>query len=226
MKTKICVSVKARTVEELESKVSRAFRLGGDLVETRLDYLKDVSIPEISRLISKHVGKIIATLRPKWEGGVYEGDEESRLSILESIASQNPAFIDIEYRVAEKLDLSYLNVGKIVSWHDFNETPSLEILSKIVGRCLELGDIAKIVTAAKTLKDSLNVLRLYKMFPREKLVAFNIGEYGLFSRILSVSVGSPIIYTCLPGEALASGQPVINDVKEIFELLNGEPVWR
>ncbi|MEM1677076.1 MAG: type I 3-dehydroquinate dehydratase, partial [Nitrososphaerota archaeon] len=199
MKTKICVSVKARTVEELEDKASKAFKLGGDLVEVRLDYLEDISIPKISNLFSKYAGKIIATLRPRWEGGVYEGDEESRLSILKSIARLNPKFIDIEYNVAENLDLSYSNIGRIISWHNFNETPSLEILSTIVDKCLELGDIVKIVTMAKSLKDSLNVLKLYNLYPREKLVAFNIGEYGLFSRILSASAGSPIIYTCLPG---------------------------
>jgi len=89
-----------------------------------------------------------------------------------------------------------------------------------------LGDIAKIVTKVNGFEENLRILRLYKIYPPEKLIAFGLGEKGLLSRILSILMGSPIIYTCLPGEEVAAGQPTVGEIIEIITMLESKEIWR
>jgi 3-dehydroquinate dehydratase type I len=227
MKPKICVSVKARNIDELEWKAKRALDIGGDLVELRIDYLENPSIEKLTRLVLDLSNRIIITVRPQWEGGEFRGEEELRIKLLKELLRLKPAYIDLELKTVKDSMLRFNKEStRIISWHRFDNTPSLDELSLITLEMLKVGDIAKIVTKVNGFEENLRILRLYKIYPPEKLIAFGLGEKGLLSRILSILMGSPIIYTCLPGEEVAPGQPTVGEIIEIMTMLESGGVWR
>ena len=220
----ICVSVMGREISEIERKAERVLRLGGDLVELRLDFLKSLKLEELRRLVSKFAERAIVTLRPSWEGGGYRGSEEERIRIVEEIASEKPAYVDLELmtRDLEKVSRRLRKHTRlIVSFHDFSETPSEEALATRAQRCLSYGNLGKIVTMSSSFSDNLKILGLYgrKDLPSGKLIAFAMGEKGVVSRILSPLLGSPIAYACLPGEEVAPGQLTLHELREILRLV-------
>ncbi|MEN2975082.1 MAG: type I 3-dehydroquinate dehydratase [Candidatus Caldarchaeales archaeon] len=226
MKPQVCVSIKARTVEELEWKAKRALDIGGDLVELRLDYLLNPFDEDLTRLVLDLSHRVVITIRPWWEGGEYQGDESSRISLFNELAELKPAYVDLELRTLKMKGDICMKARKIVSWHSLDGTPSIDIISRTVYEMLKLGDISKIVTKINNFEENLKILRLYKMYPPERLIAFGIGEYGILSRILSIIIGSPIVYSCLPGEELAPGQLTVGEVVEIMHLLEDKKLWR
>lgn len=152
--TRICVSLGAPSLEELEEKMERALRMGADLLELRLDYLEDSSVDAVERLIAQYPGKVIATLRPAWEGGRYRGDEEERLETLARTARAGAAYVDLELntrKLREAAERIRENCRLIVSWHNFRETPVMEVLREKASRAVEVGDVAKVVATARSL---------------------------------------------------------------------------
>jgi 3-dehydroquinate dehydratase-1 len=75
----------------------------------------------------------------------------------------------------------------------------------------------KIVTTARSMKDTLSILSLYKFQNNANLIAFAMGDYGRMSRILCTYLGSPYTYVSL-GKPIAPGQFSLDEIKSIFEL--------
>ena len=216
--TRICVSLRAREVDELRRKALAAIDLGAELVELRLDHLSNPFDESLRRLVAELDGKAIITMRIAEEGGEYRGEEGRRLRFLSSLAEEKPAYIDLELKAIKGGGVDLERSKLLVSWHDYRGTPDEDVLVDIVDEMLSLGRIAKIVTYASKLEDNLRVLRLYERFEPSRLIAFSMGELGIVSRILSGRLGSPIAYTCLPGEALAPGQLDLMTFKELMRL--------
>lgn len=73
----------------------------------------------------------------------------------------------------------------------------------------------KIVTSAKTINDSSNVLSLYNNSTKMSLIAFAMGDNGRMSRILCLYLGSPFTYVSL-GKPVAPGQFSLDQVQKIL----------
>ena len=222
MKPTICVSVIARLESALEKELEEALRLGADLVELRLDGLENMKLERVRELVSSYRDKLIITLRPAWEGGGYDGDESERLRIIAELSDEKPAYMDIELETRELGRLSRLlrrRTRLIVSKHYFSGTPDVDELRKAAEKALGYGDLAKVVATAKGFQDNLRILSLYDRLPRERLIAFAMGEQGRISRILAPILGSPIAYACLPGREAAPGQLAITDFREVLGLV-------
>ncbi len=99
MRPRICVSVMPRTVDEAAVLQEKARRVGGDLVELRLDRIGGLMEPR--RFIQAEV-PVIATNRPVDQGGFFQGGEEERFQTLLTAAQNGFDYIDIE-DVAEGL---------------------------------------------------------------------------------------------------------------------------
>ena len=113
----------------------------------------------------------------------------------------------------------------ILSFHDYQATPSVESLAKIYKEAAVAGaDIVKIVTTANTPEDALRVLELYRMrrdglLGRKKppLVAFAMGEPGRFSRLESMCLGAPFLYCALRQKYVVAPGMFVMDEVEAFE---------
>jgi 3-dehydroquinate dehydratase-1 len=220
----ICVSVMGKDEAELERKLERALSLGGDLAELRLDSLHDLDVSRLGDLISSFADKAIITLRPSWEGGRYSGGEEERIELLMMLSDLKPAYMDLELAAKNLAEISRefrRRSRLIVSFHDFSGTSREEELASRAQEALKYGDIAKIVTLSRGMDDNLGILRLYRLdgILAERLIAFAMGEAGVVTRILAPILGSPIAYSCLPGEEAAPGQLSITHLRRILELV-------
>ena len=222
MTPRICVSIMGESVKKMEEKARLALALGADIIEFRLDSLRNLNSDAVKKLVSEFSNRCILTLRPRWEGGFYDGDEEERLRIIFEVSEVKPAYIDIELKTKDvkRYVKKLKNFSKlIVSLHDCDGKLSESDLRKAALKAMELGDYAKIITTAGNILDNVKVLSLYNDLPRERLIAFAMGELGIISRILSPIAGAPIVYTCLPGEQAAPGQLSIVEMKKLLKLV-------
>ena len=161
-------------------------------------------------------------MRPKNEGGKFEGTEKERISILKLIAEYNPFLLDVEFNTIKKDKnlAKYLKTTKtslLISEHDFKKTPSISELSKKVNQMSKFSNNIKIVTTAKSTDDSTRVLQLYGKKGKVNLIAFAMGDSGRISRILSLYLGSPYTYVSL-GKPVAPGQFSVDEIRKIINL--------
>jgi len=224
----ICTTIAAETCQEMAKKATEGFSLGTDIVEFRIDTLaRKTTSAAISRSLGRFGQKAIVTVRSKEQEGAFLGVEEERLDLISDLsASMKPAYLDIELETAKRHETWFKGLttspswsGKtIVSWHDFTGTPELEVMRRARKEAKGLGDFAKIVTMANTADDNLRLLMLYREDARG-LIAFCMGSDGTASRILSLQLGSPVVYASLPGEPVAPGQLSVVTVKTLKTML-------
>jgi 3-dehydroquinate dehydratase-1 len=221
MKYKTCISIAENTPKKLKQTLKIALRKS-DYAEIRFDFLKAEQIPQVLENVKKDLKKIVCTLRPKSEGGKFDGNEKERISILKLIAEYNPFLLDVEFNTMkkEKSLVKYLKMTKtnlLISGHDFKKTPNFTELKKKLNQMSKYSSNVKIVTTAKTTDDATRVLQLYNKKGKINLIAFAMGDSGRISRILSLYLGSPYAYVSL-GKAVAPGQFSVDEVKKIINL--------
>lgn len=222
MTNKTCVSIGADSVARLATELRKALDKS-DYAELRLDFLKPSQIPNCLNFVKPYLKRCVCTLRPKSEGGKFAGTETERISILKLIAEFNPYLLDIEYNTLKKNRNLYQyikrrDVNTLVSWHDFSGTPGEKKLGSMARKMSRFSKNIKIVTTARTIRDTLRVLSLYKdTSHRLNLIAFAMGDSGRISRILCTRLGSPFTYVSL-GRPVALGQFSLDEMKTIFRL--------
>ena len=219
MKFKTCVSIAEKTPKKLSQVLKKALK-ESDFAELRFDFLTPSQVPEALELTKKELKRTVCTLRPKSEGGKFSGTERERISILKLIAEYNPYLLDIEYNTIRKnKELGkYIKKTKtdvLVSWHDFEKTPSVDALLKRLNDMKKFSKFVKIVTSAKKVTDASYVLSLYARAKGIRLITFAMGDHGRISRILCLYLGSPFTYVSL-GKAVAPGQFSLKEIKKII----------
>ncbi|MFN3804975.1 MAG: type I 3-dehydroquinate dehydratase [Pyrobaculum sp.] len=191
----------ARAVRDVE----KAIEAPTPCVELRLDYAERVEdlTPALRKAVERKVA--IFTIRHISEGGRWTGGEEERAQLYERLLELNPHYVDIEAASPLARRLRPRGGTKIIaSRHDLEGTPTLDVLIKWAREAAEVGDVVKIVTYAHTPQDGLRVLSLIGAVEKP-VVAFAMGPAGVYTRVASVALGSPIAYVSL-GEATAPGQ--------------------
>ena len=221
MKYKTCVSIAEKTSHKIKQSLKIALKKS-DYVEIRFDFLRTDEIPKTLEIIKEDIKKVVCTLRPKSEGGKFEGIEEERIAILKLIAEYNPFLLDVEFNTIKKNKelVKYLNSTKtklLISWHDFKKTPKFSELRSIMNQMTKFSQNVKIVTTARSVDDSTRILQLYSKNGKSNLIAFAMGDNGRISRILCLYLGSPYTYVSL-GKPIAPGQFSVDEVKKIISL--------
>ncbi len=224
MKYKTCVSIAENSAYKIKQNLKDALKKSY-YVEVRFDFLKIDEIPKTLEIIKNDLKRVVCTLRPKSEGGKFEGSEKERVSILKLIAEYNPFLLDVEFNtIKENKELvKYLKSTKtklLISWHDFKKTPKFSELKNMMNQMTKFSHNVKIVTTAKSVDDSIRTLQLYSKNGKNNLIAFAMGDNGRISRILCLYLGSPYTYVSL-GKPVAPGQLSIDEVKKIISLKIG-----
>lgn len=220
---KICASIGIKNVDMLNEKIEEAFNLGSDLVEIRVDYLDQINFSLMEEAIKNCMDRCILTCRAKSEGGEFKGSEEERQEVLLNLSKLRPKYLDIELSLAQSKpeilnSIKGSEASMILSWHDFEDTPSIQFLKSILDKAKPLGEIVKIVTMAKDFSDNMSILNLYKYSKHDRLIAFCMGEKGQISRILCPIFGSPFTYASLPGLSTAPAQIMVKELRELYDL--------
>ena len=224
MKYKTCVTIAENSSNKMKRNLKIALKKS-DFVEIRFDFLKIEEIPKTLEMVKDDLKKVVCTLRPKTEGGKFEGSEKERISILKLISEYNPFLLDIEFNTIKKDSTlaKYLKSTKtniLISWHDFKKTPNFSELKKMMSQMNKFSSNIKIVTTAKSIDDSTKTLQLYSKKGGNNLIAFAMGDKGKISRILCLYLGSPYTYVSL-GKPVVSGQFSLDEIKKIINLKIG-----
>ena len=199
------------------------------MIEFRFDYLNEfTNLDIILEKISKYQKQSIYTLRPANEGGKFLEGEFERLILIKKLALARPMLLDLEYNtisennmLADFIDNNHIRT--LISWHDFAGTPEKEILINLIYKMRIFSNFIKIVTTAKSIDDSINILELYKVIDSSiNLVAFSMGELGIISRVLCNIIGDcPFTYSTIE-KAVAPGQLTINQMRSIYSLFHNK----
>lgn len=215
--TLICAPIMEKNIEKIPKIAAEYTQRGADILEIRIDAIEDPSKARIRELASNIQSPFIATNRLPREGGLFKGSEKERVELLVA-AAEEAEYVDIELRTKkeELKKIIELPVKKIISYHNFNETPSLEVLSRTVKEEKRIGDIAKVAVMPKTIKDTLTILELSAR--EDNLIAISMGELGKYTRIITPLFGSPITYAT-GGKPSAPGQLEIEKTRLILKEL-------
>ena len=216
----ICVPLVEKTIRK---DVKLANSLDCDLVEVRLDYLKDASgLAEIGKIKKP----VIATCMPKWEGGLFTGSEKERLQVLESCIPYSD-YVTIELEAGARLRSELIKKARkrkvkvIVASHDFRKTPQKEEILRLIKAEKKAGaDIAKVAFMAKKSEDTFTLISaLAENKVKIPVIALSMGEKGRISRMLAPLFGSCITFAASSkAKASAPGQVTLDEIKRFREL--------
>lgn len=222
---KICVSIAEETVGKVKEQMKQAFDAGADFVEVRFDYLKPGEVMTAVDLIGEDRGRCVFTLRSKEQGGRFPGTEEERMRLLRKLAEAKPMLVDIELHTLKANDnladyLELASIPTIVSWHDFEKTPPNEELASVITEMRIFSTYVKVVTTAKSVDDSLRLMKLYENAVSLHPIIFAMGEAGILTRVLSVLYGAPYAYAALE-KAVAPGQLTLEQMRNLYDGIKG-----
>lgn len=224
MTIKICISVPPQTVTEALDLIERAENQHADFIEIRLDSLKKHN--QLADIAHCSNTPLIATNRSTRCRGKFLGSETQRKKILMDAARNGFEYVDIELSIPKLKNiissLREMGVKPIVSFHDFNETPSSSQLNKFLRKEIASeADVCKIVTTARFVEDNLTMLEFVsKACKNARIVCFAMGELGKPSRLLSPVFGAFFTIASLErGRKTAQGQLTIQEMRSAYEAL-------
>ena len=208
----ICVSIAHISFEELMKIISEF-----EMIELRLDLL-DFSRQEYQEIINTKK-TIIATYRNETK------NDTVRINELKSLISLGVQYVDIEIDSTSEYKSTMIEFAKknscqtILSYHNFEETPSTSFLQSIIEESKILkANLCKIATKANSKKDIVRTLSLYDKHPN--IIAFNLGELGKVSRISCPFLGAKFTYASISEEyKTAEGQISFEDLSKITQII-------
>lgn len=217
---KICISVCAKTADELFEKISRAEPLA-DVIEVRFDCLDPLQIKAALTRLPKTEKKYLLTFRPLDQGGTRNLDNLERTAFwntaVEKFGEQNVLF-DQEFNWHWPENIPDLQT--IISVHDLGKPGvDLEVLYPAISQqdCLAL----KFAQSVKSITDSIsvwNLLRAAKSKDRH-LIPIAMGEAGKWTRILGLAHGAFMTYASLDkGDETAPGQITAEEMTEVYRV--------
>jgi 3-dehydroquinate dehydratase type I len=227
LKVHVCVAIAAERASEATDQIKRAESLGADLMEIRLDYLRDLR--ELDKIVKATSLPLIATNRQYEQGGCRRQKENQRVQTLLDAAKLGFQYVDVELTtnaLRSTIDkLRERGSGVMVSFHDFKGTPNLAEMEKIIRSEMEVGaDICKLITTANEAVDNVPCLLLTWNISRiTKVICFAMGERGTVSRILAPIFGAHFTYASVEeGRETALGQLSITNLKKLYRSLGVE----
>lgn len=236
--TFICVSIFVDAPLDVPHAIDRAadsVEQGARMIEWRLDALAEhpEGLPAILALLEKSPAPCIATIRAEDEGGTWDGDEQTRISMIEAmgISDHPPAYFDLELAawqrsanlrqkvrlaVDHKSQVRDISARLVLSSHDFGGRPA-NLLSRVADMIeTEPCAVGKIVFTARSIRDNLEIFDL--LTERQKpMIALCMGEFGEMSRILAPKFGGFLTFAASEtGGSTAPGQLTVRQLRERF----------
>jgi 3-dehydroquinate dehydratase I len=189
-----------------------------ECAEIRLD-LMELTVEEVKQVFASPC-VLVATCRP----GKYPWEERAHL-LIQAIRS-GARYVDIEYEADDKLlhlireHADDKGVKLIISYHNFDETPSYEELEEIIRISrLKGADIVKIACHAKNGHDSAVILSLYHK--NKDIIAFCMGREGVITRVAAPLLGADFTFAAVDETfATAPGQLTFEKMEKIYHIMD------
>lgn len=234
--TYLTVSIAVAAADEVERSLERAeeaVSLGARMVEWRIDRLAErpEDVEAARALVRRSPAPSIATCRGRDEGGLFDGDETQRATLLETLLreDQPPRYIDIEWRafgsgllrdritaaLRERADRDG-RTSLILSVHDFERRPPALLRHLEAMTSDSACDVVKIAWFARSVRDNLEAFELLAE-RRKPMIALCMGPFGLASRVLAPKFGGLLSYASVgPQDETAPGQPTVESLRDVF----------
>lgn len=204
----ICAPIKKTSKNEVIKNLKEAQKLV-DIIEIWFDEVKNIDEDFFKKIFSL-----------KKKPFIYKSS--SNLENIKKILSNKIEFIDLDVscpiKIIEEVQRLNPKTKIILSFHDFNKTPSTQILKKIIKKMLiKKADIVKLATYAKDFNDSLRILALLEELNKNKIKAICLcmGKEGRITRTSGHLFGNYLMYAPIKTEdKTADGQI---SVKELID---------
>ena len=194
-----------------------------DMVELRLDiwghYFRDDMIGKLTRFKEKIGLPMLLSFRgghpfPSWWQPLH----------WRSLAAVS--LIDVEWNVKYpwkeiRHQAQAMNLGLMISHHDYKATPAFKKLLSIGTQALKQGaDIVKIATQVHNETDLLTLMDISRQFTPKKLgTVMGMGAWASVSRLCAPIFGSRLVYGFI-GSATATGQAPYKELQERMRATN------
>lgn len=235
----ICVPIVGPTVEDILSQVQEAVQAKVDLIELRADmWMKGSHLPEeeyiptILNLVKEVHAKyekmpILFTWRTLAEGGETSLSDKNYSNLLQAIVDQNVVHaVDVELfaytdRIGQIIkEAHHQNIQTVMSYHNFQSTPKLEILHGYAERMISAGaSVIKFALMPTTSDGVLSVLQftreLTERYPQLPRITMSMGQLGQMTRTCGNVFGNCLTFGTL-GQASAPGQVDVNLLQQLL----------
>lgn len=198
-------TVTADTMAELRAARDRVTR--ADLVELRLDGIRDLDVPGALQGRNRPV---IVTCRPVWEGGRFDGGEVERLKILSRACALGADYVDVEWR-ADWRAVRAASSRLVLSHHDFDGLPS-DLDERARAMRQSGAAVIKIAITAGALGDCLTLKDAVDVDGARVLIG--LGMPGQLTRMWPGWFGSCWSY----GGSVAPGQLPVDDLIDVYRV--------
>jgi 3-dehydroquinate dehydratase-1 len=230
-----CIPLTGISMVEIESEIAEGMRQQCDYFEWRRDYfgIGDI-ISESQELenimaICQKIGEtgLIYTFRGKVEGGAGNWSDADRLrGIKAAICSNLVDYVDVELVNSDSFHQEIMNAlkagqsGKILSSHNFNQTPEAQEITEIFSKMTEKhADVLKLAVKTET---SLELQRLIKAsldFQTDRaMIVIGMGSAGAVTRIAPEILGGSLSFAA-GVKKTAPGQLEIAEISKLRDLL-------
>jgi len=210
--TKVAAVIRADNAAEAERQSRMALEKGADLVELRLDHVRDLGSSTIRKLANSVGRRAIAALRSRGQGGASDVDSPQRTTVLREICRSRFAYVDLELET-DREDLGSL--GRLASdhrttvivSHHFAQAAEAQRVSEALDSCAALGEIAKVAVPVTGFEEAIQLVDLVRSRNgrHRRFVLIGMGAGGMVTRALADSLGQEIQYASW-GLSAAPGQ--------------------
>lgn len=215
----ICLCLTGERLAENED-ILRRYRSAVDLVELRVDLLSPdecaglVGDPGLVRHSFPNVSRLL-TCRRKSDGGDWNGSEEERLELLNTLSGRGFSYVDVEEDVPDKVVREIGNHGATIvrSLHSFEGVPENPV--EVLDRLSRGGAIAKLACSVGDTNAVASLVDAAFSRPPGNHIVLGMGKYGLVTRLLAPRLGSAWTY-CSPGDARQAAPGQV-DPRELVE---------
>ncbi len=217
---KLCISICARTAEELFEKIQIAADTA-DVIEVRFDCLSPGEVPQVLANLSKIRAQYLFTFRPSEQGG------KRVLTLAERVkfwVAASKHLANTDYLVDHEFDISsgygVPDERTVRSVHYFNGLPRDLLINHDMIESLS-GSILKV---AATTSDAAEAIPLWKLLAEqvrngERFIPIAMGEAGKWTRILGLAHGAFMTYASPnDGAETAEGQLSADELIEVFRV--------
>lgn len=213
----ICVSIAEPSVEDCLEALK-----GLKFAEIRMESMA-LNAEGIRKIFGQPL-QLIATCR---HGKL---DDRTRKELLLGAIAAGADYVDVEVESDSSYRKEIIDAARsrncrvIISFHDYEKTPTVGRLRQIVDLCFSEGaDIAKIACRILSERDNARLLGLLdeEGFDR-KLIVVGMGETGKITRMAAPFLGSPFTYASLvEGKETARGQIRKDRLENIMRSIRG-----
>ena len=234
----ICVPIVGPTIKDILSQVQEAVQAKVDLVELRPDmWMKesdlheDAYLPTIVNIVEKVHSRyedmpMLFTWRTIGEGGETPLCSDNYSNLLQAIVDQDLVqAIDVElFAYTEEIgsiikQAHQQGMQTVMSYHNFESTPDLEILYVYAERMVSVGvQVIKFALMPSTNDDVLSILRFTKelteRYPQLPRITMSMGQLGQMTRTCGHVFGNCLTFGTL-GQASAPGQVEVSLLQKL-----------